>query len=135
MQIQTHVQLPRNYAQYSLEEYAQHLADFLERYSWLYRPHIVDFFLDSTWEVSVPEEWREPLQKLEINELLILPTLDKPLEKFLPASLLEFIRDANQIVLPRQLHNTTADEQLSNYITCSQKPVPVDDSLIGKELV
>jgi hypothetical protein len=135
MQIQTHVQLPSKYVQYSLEEYAKYLVDFLEQYSWLYRPHIVDFFLDSTWEASVPEEWREPLQELDLNELLVLPTLDKPLEKYLPASLLEFIRDANQIVLPRQLDNTISNKQLSKYITCTQKPVPVDDTLIGKELV
>ena len=99
------VELPHPFT--DIDAYLKHLVAFLESHSWLFRNHVVDFVTLDHWQ-HMPAQWRRPLLECSTGELLCLPVgvcparADAPVEDGgWPESLVEFIRGASKLALPR----------------------------------
>eukprot|EP01043_Picozoa_sp_COSAG02_P013888 COSAG02_NODE_562_length_20293_cov_37.104288_11_plen_462_part_00 len=99
------VELPHPFT--DIDVYLKHLVGFLESHSWLFRNHVVDFVTLDHWQ-HMPAQWRRPLLECSTGELLCLPVgvcparADAPVEDGgWPESLVEFIRGASKLALPR----------------------------------
>lgn len=99
------VQLPHPFT--SIDAYLKHLVEFLQTHAWLFRNHVVDFVTLDHWQ-HMPEQWRKPLLECSTAELLCLPVGVCPARADAaqddggwPQSLVEFIRGASNLALPR----------------------------------
>jgi hypothetical protein len=99
------VELPSPFT--DIDVYLKHLVGFLESHSWLFRNHVVDFVTLDHWQ-HMPAQWRQPLLECSTRELLCLPVgvcparADAAVEDGgWPESLVEFIRGASRLALPR----------------------------------
>eukprot|EP00898_Chlorokybus_atmophyticus_P006738 jgi/Chlat1/7065/Chrsp56S06714 len=55
------------------ERYLAALANFLRRYQWLYRLHVVDFFRERQWEQLDPS-WADAMRAMSMDEQLHMPS-------------------------------------------------------------
>ncbi|KAI7899601.1 methyltransferase domain-containing protein [Cokeromyces recurvatus] len=98
--------LPEKYAHLTPEEYIQALIDFIEKHRRWTTSHVVDFITLNHWEI-LPEKWRhvllptnESINEDEWVDSIMKITTGSNNEQW-PESLRTFIRDAQEISLPR----------------------------------
>ncbi|CAG8522304.1 844_t:CDS:2 [Funneliformis caledonium] len=98
--------------------YTEDLINFCKQYNSLAEAHIVDFFINDTWEI-IPKEWRDVFEvELEniirennygsnkernfVNKMIRLASFHEYEEDW-PESLKKFIRDTKELMLSRDI--------------------------------
>eukprot|EP00656_Telonema_subtile_P043896 TRINITY_DN5019_c0_g1_i1.p1 TRINITY_DN5019_c0_g1~~TRINITY_DN5019_c0_g1_i1.p1 ORF type:complete len:348 (-),score=75.47 TRINITY_DN5019_c0_g1_i1:93-1136(-) len=76
---------------------AKAIVEFVSKWEWLVELSAVNFVTQQYWD-RLPEDWREPLCALSIDELLQLPT-SLPIQAAWPASLQDFLKGARELPL------------------------------------
>lgn len=82
----------------SLKRHVSTIAMFLRQHEWLWRAHVVDFFLERMWE-RLDEQWNSFLRLASVETLLLLPS--GVVQEEWVDSLKEFVRTAFELSLSR----------------------------------
>eukprot|EP00899_Mesostigma_viride_P020066 jgi/Mesvir1/28060/Mv04658-RA.2 len=85
--------------------YIRDLVEFLREYQWLFRCHVVDFFVDKHWKNMDPE-WLESLRTATMADLLDMPSGIYKNEW--PSTLQRFVAQARRLTLTREPAATSA---------------------------
>eukprot|EP01132_Coremiostelium_polycephalum_P002009 gene2009-2472_t len=96
---------PIKYREKKVEEYATDLANFIDRYKYLYELRSLDFFTSDIWNRLIPDDWKEPLLSMSDEEAMNFHKGIIVKDEW-PESLKSFIGDAVSLWMPKDVYKS-----------------------------